>query len=77
MKHCAMAGAPCPNEATITVRIAYVGDRALCQPDYETMVALGMPMRVLSPDEFVPAWRTRSLLRDDTGRVLNVRAVAR
>ena len=77
MHVCGMAGAQCPREATLTVRIAGVGDRHLCAEHHEWMVSMGMDVRVLDPNAFVPAWRERSLARDTTGRVLNVRAATR
>ena len=70
MKPCASAGRQCPREAVLTARIAHIGDRPLCQPCHDEYVALGMEMRVLEPNAYVPEWRTRSLARDMTGRVL-------
>jgi hypothetical protein len=67
----------CPREAAVTVRIASVGDRDVCREHHEWMTAQGMAFRVLEPNSFVPEWRQRSLQRDTTGRVLNVRASTR
>lgn len=64
MKPCGSAGKPCPREATLTVRIAGVGDRHLCAECHAALVALGMDIRVLPANSFVPEWRTRSLARD-------------
>lgn len=70
MKPCASAGKPCPREAVLTARIAKVGDRALCQSCHDEYVALGMDLRVLDPNAFVPQWRQRDLRRDLTASVL-------
>ena len=66
MKTCRMAGAQCPHEATNTVRIDGVGDRDLCA-DHTRIVTeeLGFG-RVLDPNAYVPEWRKRSLVRDQT-----------
>lgn len=69
MKPCQSAGAQCPHEAVLTARIAGIGDRALCRACFDSYVALGMDIRELDPNEFVPAWRQRDLSRDMT-RVL-------
>lgn len=70
MKPCAMAGRQCPREATVTVRIAGVGDRSVCAEDLAVMQRLGMDVRVLEPNAFVPEWRTRLAAKDLTGLVL-------
>lgn len=70
MHPCGNAGRQCPREATLTVRIAKVGDRHLCQECYDGLVALGMDIRILDPNAPLPAWRTRGLSRDLTGRVM-------
>jgi hypothetical protein len=72
MKPCQMAGKQCPRQADRTARIAGVGDRAVCQADFDWMVSMGMNVRALEPNAFVPEWRTRDLGRDQTGRVLVV-----
>lgn len=64
------AGTPCGREAVLTARLFRVGDRSLCRPCFDTYVALGMDIRELAAETVVPAWRQRSLARDDTGRVL-------
>jgi hypothetical protein len=66
MKPCLMAGAQCPHAAVRTVRIDGVGDRDLCA-DHTRIVTeeLGFG-RVLEADAYVPEWRKRSLLRDQT-----------
>lgn len=66
MKPCQMAGRQCPNDGTVLVRIADVGDRLVCEADFEWMVGAGMAVRRLEPDAFVPAWRQRDLARDET-----------
>lgn len=66
MKPCASAGRQCPREATVTVRIARVGDRSLCRECHEWMVAQGMDVRELEPNAYVPMWRQRDLRRDLT-----------
>lgn len=70
MKPCSSAGAQCPREATLTARIMSVGDRPLCRACFEQYVALGMDIRELEANAFVPEWRRKSLARDFTGRVL-------
>ncbi|HXJ66458.1 MAG TPA: hypothetical protein VNN79_22090 [Actinomycetota bacterium] len=64
---CAMAGRQCPNPAETLVRIAGVGDRALCPSCIATLDALGMHFRRLDETQPLPEWRTRSLARDFTG----------
>lgn len=71
MKPCMMAGG-CHREATVTVRIAGVGDRPVCREHHEWMVSAGMDIRELPAEAFVPLWRQHSLARDTTGRVLGV-----
>ena len=61
---------PCFQAATVSVRLAGIGDRHVCQAHYEWMVQQGMDLRVLDPHSPVPEWRKRSLARDFTGRVL-------
>ena len=72
MKPCLMAGPQCPHEAVRTVRIDGVGDRDLCD-NYTRIVVneLGFG-RVLEQDAYVPEWRKRSLLRDQTALNGNV-----
>jgi len=70
MKPCASAGHPCPREAVVTARIPMVGDRALCQSCHDAYVAMGLDLRVLDFNAFVPEWKQRGLARDFTGRVL-------
>ena len=62
MKPCGWANA-CPHEATVSVRLAGIGDRSLCQTHYDWAVANGMDLRVLDPNAFVPAWKKRSLAK--------------
>lgn len=64
------AGAPCGREAVLVARLAGVGDRPLSRECFDTYVGLGMDIRELPAETVVPAWRQRSLARDDTGRVL-------
>lgn len=68
MKPCTFAGG-CPHQAVVTVRIAHVGDRAVCAAHRDWMTSQGMDYRVLETNAFVPAWRQRDLRRDLT-RVL-------
>lgn len=68
---CGSAGQPCPRSATVTVRIAGVGDRRLCPECHAWQVAQGMDVRVLEPDAHVPEWRTRGLARDLSGRLFD------
>jgi hypothetical protein len=68
MKPCASAGTQCPREAVLTARIPMVGDRALCQSCHDAYVSMGMDIRVLPVNAFVPEWRQRSLVRDFTPR---------
>jgi hypothetical protein len=70
MKPCASAGTPCPREATLTARIAGVGDRALCSQCFDAYVAMGMDLRALDPNAFVPTWKRNLAAKDFTGRVL-------
>ena len=67
MKPCRNAGAQCPREATLTARIAMVGDRDLCRECFDALSALGMDIRVLEPGAFTPQWRQRDLRRDMQG----------
>lgn len=70
MKPCQFAGG-CGHEAVLTARIHRVGDRPLCQRHFDWLVSqMGEDCRALEPDAFVPAWRARSLKRDETARVL-------
>lgn len=67
---CQMAGG-CPSEAVLTARIHRVGDRPLCQRHFDWLVSqMGEDCRALEPNAFLPAWRQRSLKRDETARVL-------
>lgn len=68
MKPCQMAGAQCPHEAVVTVRIDTVGDRSLCRTHADFVVRQGFG-RELDANAFVPEWRTRDLRRDATGAV--------
>jgi hypothetical protein len=70
MKRCQSAE-QCYREATLTARLFRVGDRSLCQPCFDTYVRLGMDVRELDA-AVVPAWRQRSLARDNTGRVMGL-----
>lgn len=67
MKPCRWAGAPCPNEGATTIRLAGVGDRALCADHLATATRMGMAFRRLDEDAPAPAWRQRDLTRDMTG----------
>lgn len=71
MRICRSAGRQCPREATVTVRIFKVGDRDLCQQCHDDLVAMGMEIRVLEPNAFVPQWRQRLGAKDMTARVLS------
>lgn len=62
MKPCNMAGG-CPHEATVSVRLAGIGDRSLCPAHYEWCVSVGMDLRVLDPNAFVPEWKRRGLAK--------------
>lgn len=66
MKVCGSAGTQCPREAVLTARVFGVGDRNLCQACFDSYVALGMDVRVLDPNAFVPEWRKHNLARDLT-----------
>jgi hypothetical protein len=61
-----MAGAQCYRPATAVLRIASVGDRAICSEHIATLEALGMAFRRLDDTTPVPEWRQRSLRRDLT-----------
>jgi ornithine carbamoyltransferase len=63
MKPCASAGTPCPREAVLTARIAGVGDRALCQTCFDAYVAMGMDLRALDPNAYIPEWRKHNLAK--------------
>jgi hypothetical protein len=67
MKPCTFAGG-CPREAVVSIRIATIGDRHVCQQHHDWMQQQGMDFRVLEPNAFIPEWRTRSLVRDLTPR---------
>ena len=67
MHACAFSGGQCQREATVTLRIFGVGDRAICTTHHEWMVANGMNCRVLEPGAHVPPWRQRDLRRDMQG----------
>lgn len=70
MKPCQNAGRQCPREATLTARIAGVGDRPLCRECHDGLVAIGMDLRVLDPNAFKPTWLAeRTFARDMTGRL--------
>ena len=60
---CAMAGATCYRPAAVVLRIAGVGDRALCSEHVATLEALGMAFRRLDDSAPLPEWRQRSLAR--------------
>lgn len=64
-----MAGG-CPREATVSVRMAGIGDRSLCAAHLDWCRSMGMDLRVLEPNAYIPEWRQRGLARDFTGRVL-------
>jgi hypothetical protein len=71
MKPCGFAGGNCPHEAVVTVRIAGIGDRAVCQGHHDWMVAHAMDFRVLDPNAYKPEWlANKTFARDLTGRVL-------
>ncbi len=60
---CRMAGAPCPNQGTVLVRIPGVGDRRLCASCIASMERMGMEFRRLEDSTLVPEWRQRSLAK--------------
>jgi hypothetical protein len=63
MKPCQMAGG-CPREAVLTARITLVGDRSLCQHDFDFLVSqMGEDCRALDPNAFVPEWRKHNLAK--------------
>lgn len=70
MNRCASAE-QCYRLPTLTARLAGIGDRSLCRPCFDTYVRLGMDIRELEADAFVPLWRQRSLAKDRTGAVLH------
>lgn len=62
---CQFAGG-CSRLATVTVRIARIGDRPVCSQHRAWMERTGMDFRVLEPSA-APAWRQRDLAKDLTG----------
>jgi hypothetical protein len=68
-KPCQCAGPGCFREAVLVARLAGVGDRPLSRECFDTYVAMGMAIRELPADAFVPLWRQKSLARDQTGRL--------
>lgn len=75
MKRCHSAGEPCPHEATLVARLAGVGDLPLCRECFDTYIGLGMDIRELEAEPFVPLWRRNLSSKDLTGSVLH-RSVA-
>lgn len=69
MRPCLMAGAQCPHEAVVTVRIDGIGDRPLCAEHRDFILSMGMG-RELTANAFVPTWRKNLRAVDLTGRVL-------
>lgn len=66
MRPCQMAGG-CGHEAVVTARIFKVGDRPLCQKHFDWLVSqMGEDCRALETNAYIPAWRERSLSRDET-----------
>jgi ornithine carbamoyltransferase len=63
MKPCTSAE-QCHREAVLTARIPNIGDRAMCQSCFDGYVAMGMDIRALEPNAYVPEWRQRSLAKD-------------
>ena len=49
MNRCAIAGTRCPREATITVHIEHVGERAMCEEHADLIAHSGMLVRVIEP----------------------------
>jgi hypothetical protein len=76
VKPCQCAGPGCFRQAVLVARLAGIGDRPLSRECFDTYVGLGMDIRELGDDVVVPAWRQRSLARDQTGRVLTLRGIA-
>ncbi len=66
MRPCAMAGAQCPQAATVTLRIADIGDRSVCSEHHAWMESVGMSFRVLDPNAYKPMWMRGDLARDFT-----------
>lgn len=62
---CAMAGRQCPNGAECVVRVAGVGDRALCSACIGTLEALGMHFRRLEDAAPLPVWRRHGITAKD------------
>ena len=63
MRPCRSAGVQCPREAMLTARIAGVGDVPLCSQCFDAYVAMGMDLRALDPNAFVPEWRKHNLAK--------------
>ncbi len=64
---CQMAGEHCPETETEVLRITGVGDRRICGGHVLVLDRLGMHYRRLDDDAPKPAWRQRSLARDESG----------
>lgn len=47
---CSMPGRPCPKLATLRVAIPRVGERALCEPHWRTLVEMGLEVRRMGQD---------------------------
>lgn len=70
MKPCANAGRQCPRKATLTARVAGVGDRAFCRECFDGLIAIGMELRELEPNAYQPPWlRDKTFARDLAGRI--------
>lgn len=67
MKPCQMAGAQCPHEAVVTVRIDAVGDRALCRSHADFVIEQGFGRELETA--FVPEWRRNLRAVDLTSRL--------
>lgn len=68
-KPCRCADQPCYREGTLVARIPGAGDRSMSRECFDRYVAMGMIIRELPADAFVPLWRQQSLARDQTGRL--------
>lgn len=59
----------CPKAAEVSARIGGVGDRPLCREHYDLGVSMGMHIRDLGHEAFVPTWRQRASFRRDLTNV--------
>jgi hypothetical protein len=73
---CQCADGKCFREATLVARVMGNGDRPMARECFDSYVAMGLVIRELPAETFVPLWRQKSLARDTTGRVLTIRGAA-